>query len=555
MQAWERIRLAGDLLGIDPNNESPFTLFSARSRAMRKLTLTALAVAGFIGNGAAQNWPQGSGSNANFVIPDAEAPTEWSVVTGRNIAWRLTLPETGQSTVTAWGNRLFFTFLKPVEKDSELGQNLIACCSETRNGDVVWTREIKGEHPLRLSGCFSDSSAPPAVTDGKRVVFFNASGTIACFDFEGNELWSVERLVVGRTQPFLRDGLVHYIRQIYPPDGKGHFTHEHKNAPLDQWTQLQALDIQTGKVKWTTTCGVNMGSVPLPQKLADGKDVIFVGRGGGHSPPEKPEGVSMIDANDGKTLWTLPLPGFMATQTISVHGKHALIYHGPELLKVDATTGKIDGRISIVENIPTRLHTEDGWKTENVSIKPGKNQREITQQSNLLVGDYAYFRCYQRNYLGRVNVTTDKVEFLQLPTQLIRERGKADILHWTAEGSIAPWGKKKPKGALKVNYWALKHNDMKNSRGFTVVGDARSQGNGWGHIASQLPTAIGKILYVPIMNGAVFAIDWNAPKLDETALVSINDLGPAGEAWNRASLSFSDGRLYAHTIKGIICIE
>ncbi|MFT5030468.1 MAG: hypothetical protein ACI9VS_002923 [Candidatus Binatia bacterium] len=31
MQAWERIRLAGDLLGIDPNNESPFTLFSARS--------------------------------------------------------------------------------------------------------------------------------------------------------------------------------------------------------------------------------------------------------------------------------------------------------------------------------------------------------------------------------------------------------------------------------------------------------------------------------------------------------------------------------------------
>jgi hypothetical protein len=106
-----------------------------------------------------------------------------------------------------------------------------------------------------------------------------------------------------------------------------------------------------------------------------------------------------------------------------------------------------------------------------------------------------------------------------------------------------------------VNYWALKHNDMKNSRGFTVVGDDRSQGNGWGHIASQLPTAIGKILYVPIMNGAVFAIDWNAPKLDETALVSINDLGPAGEAWNRASLSFSDGRLYAHTIKGIICIE
>lgn len=522
---------------------------------MLKHTLSTIAFACLTASvDAAQNWPQGSGPNADFVVQGAEAPTAWSVVTGRRIEWRLTLPETGQSTVTAWGDRLFFTFLTPVEKDSEFGQNLIACCSDADNGNVVWTREIKGEHPLRLSGCFSDSSAPPAVTDGERVVFFNASGTIACFDFAGRELWSVERLVVGRTQPFLRNGLVHYIRQIYTPDGKGHFTHEHKNAPLDQWTQLQALDIRTGEIKWTTTCGVNMGSVPLPQKLEDGKEVIFVGRGGGHSPPEKPEGVSMVDARNGRTLWTLPLPGFMATQTISVHGRNALVYHGPELLKVDTGTGKIAGRISIVKDIPTRVHSGGGWKTERVSIKPGKNKREITQQSNLLVGDFAYFRCYQRNYLGRVNLKTDQVEFLQLPAQLIREKGKADVLHWTEEGSIAPWGKK-PKGALKVNYWALKHNDMKNSRGFAVVGDARSKGNGWGHHASQVPTAVGRRLYVPIMGGAVFVIDWNAPNFDESALVSINDLGPAGEAWNRASLSYSNGRLYAHTIKEIICIK
>lgn len=522
---------------------------------MLRSLITTLAGACLIGGAVnAQDWPQGSGPNGDFVVPDARAQTAWSVVTGWKIDWRLTLPETGQSTVTVAGDRLFYTFLKPVDRDSEIGQDLIACCSEARNGNIVWTREIKGEHPLRLSGCFSDSSAPPAVTDGERVVFFNASGTIACFDCAGKELWSVKRLVVGRAQPFLRNGLVHYIRQIYPPDGQGHFTHEHKDAPLDQWTQLQAMDIKTGEIKWTTTCGVNMGSVPLPQKLRDGREVVFVGRGGGHSPPEKPEGVSMVDANDGKTIWTLPLEDFMATQTISVHGKHALIYHGPDLLKVDAATGAIDSRVSIVENIPARVHAESGWKTETVSIKPGKSMREITQQSNLLVGDYAYFRCYQRNYLGRVNVTNDKVEFLQLPAQLIREKGKPDVLHWTAEGSTEPWGKK-PKGELKVNYWALKHNDMKNSRGFTVVGDERSRGNGWGHIASQLPTAVGRHLYVPLMNGAVFVIDWNAPKLDENALISINDLGPAGEAWNRASLSYSNGRLYAHTIKEIICIR
>jgi len=38
-------------------------------------------------------------------------------------------------------------------------------------------------------------------------------------------------------------------------------------------------------------------------------------------------------------------------------------------------------------------------------------------------------------------------------------------------------------------------------------------------------------------------------------LGSLNELGPAGEAWNRASLSFSEGRLFAHTIKEVICIR
>ena len=521
-----------------------------RTRLFEPLILTVFIATA----AAAQDWPQGAGPNANFTMSDSDAPTTWSVVNDENIAWRLTLPETGQSTVAIQGDRLFFTIMEPVEQDSELGRNVIAHCCRASDGKVLWKRKIEGEHPLRLSGCFSDSSAPPPVTDGKRVVFFNASGTIACFDFTGRKLWSVKRLVVGRTQPFLRKGLVHYIRQVYAPDGKGHFTHEHKNASLEQWTQLQALDIKTGEVEWTSTCGVNMGSVPLPQKLKDGRDVLLVGRGGGHSPPEKPEGVSMLNADNGRTIWTLPLPGFMSTQTISIHGDHAWIYHGPELLKVGATSGEIEKRISIVDDIPARLHTGDGWKTKRISLKPGKNKREITQQSNILIGDYSYFRCYQRNYLGRVNLRTDQVEYLQLPAQLIREPGKADVLHWTAEGSIAPWGRK-PKGELKVNYWSLKHNDMKNSRGFVVVGDLRSKGNGWGHIATQVPTVVGTRLFVPIMGGSVFVIDWAAARLDEKALVSINDLGPAGESWNRASLSYSDGRLYAHTIKEIICIK
>jgi outer membrane protein assembly factor BamB len=522
---------------------------------MKALALCTLLLSSS-GNGApVGEWPQGAGPGGTFVVPEGEAPQRWSVVRNENIAWRRTLPETGQSTVVCAEKKVFFTINKPVEKDSSLGHDIVAYCCAAATGKVLWTRAISGRHPLRLSGCFSDSTAPPPVIDGKRVVFFNASGTIACFDLEGEEQWSVERLVVGRTQPFLREGLVHYIRQSYPPDEQGHFTHEHKNAPLEQWTQLQALEIVSGKVRWTTSCGVNMGSAPIPQRLSDGREVTFVGRGGGHGPPEKPEGVSMIDLTNGKTIWSLALPGFMATQTISVHGEHAMVFHGSDLLRVKVADGTIARRISIVEKIPARLRREGRWVTESITMSASKKGREITQHSNLLVGDILWFRNYRRNYLGRVNLKSDQVEYLQLPVQLVRKKECDDVLLWSAEGSIAPWGRKKAKGGLKQNYWSLVHNDMKNSRGFEVVGDERSRGNGWGHVATQVPTAIGEHLYVPVMGGTVYVLKHEVARLDERALVSLNDLGPAGEAWNRASLSFSEGRLFAHTIKEVICIK
>ncbi len=42
--------------------------------------------------------------------------------------------------------------------------------------------------------------------------------------------------------------------------------------------------------------------------------------------------------------------------------------------------------------------------------------------------------------------------------------------------------------------------------------------------------------------------------LDQSAIVAINDLGRVGQAWNRASLSYARGNLFAHTIREVICI-
>ena len=488
----------------------------------------------------ARDWPQASGAGGNFQTPES-GPTKWSVALDQNIAWKITLPETGQSTPVVSNGKVFFTTLKPFESDAEIGKDIIAWCCDASTGKVLWKKEIIGKHPLKLSGCFSDSSAPPAVTDGEHVVFTNASSGVACFTLDGEPVWKQEFFTVGRGLPFLHDGTIVFTRQIYTPEPNGKFPHKYANAPKEMWTQLQALDLKTGKIVWTTECGINMGVSVTPQKLNDGRKVVVTGRGGGHGPPEKPHGISLVDLDNGKTLWTLPLEKFNATMSFGIRNDQVHFFHGQNHLSVDTATGKIAKQVSIIKDVPVCAWNKGGRKTETKTLKK-TGSRNITQTSNLLVGRWNYFRHYKQPLLGRVNIDTHTVEYLELPLQLSRAPGEDDQLLWF---DVAK---------KKIENQTIVPNDMKNSRGLVVFGDKRSKGSGWGHVAAPSPSVAGDHLYVPVMNGTIYVINWKAKALDENALVAINDLGLAGKSYSRASLSFANGKAYAHTIQELICI-
>ena len=443
------------------------------------------------------------------------------------------------------GGKVFFTINQPLEGNGELQKDITAYCVDADSGNVLWKREITGRYPMRLSGCFGDSSSPPAVTDGKLVLFVSSSGSLACFDLEGNPAWQREFLTVNRTLPFLHQGKVYLTKQHYPPEPNGVFPHKYAASPRSMWTQLQAIDLATGKDVASSQCGVNMGCAILPQKLSDGRSVAVVGRGGGHGPPEKPDGISLIDLDDCSTQWTLPLDGFMATMSYRIRNDVVHLFHRGEHLSVDAKTGKVMRRVSIVDDVLVRGRADGGWVDRKQSIEVGKNKRMITQTSNLLVGPWHYFRSYTQPWLGRVHVERGTVEYLELPLQLSRATGKDEFAWYQA-----PQSKKEPQ--LKVQ--ALVENALTNSRGFVVFGDKRSKGNGWGHVAAPTPSVAGGQLYVPVQNGTVYVIDWDAERLNEQAILAINDLGPAGQSYTRASLSFSDGKLFAHTIRELICV-
>jgi hypothetical protein len=240
--------------------------------------------------------------------------------------------------------------------------------------------------------------------------------------------------------PFLHDGKFVFTKQVYPSESDGNFGHQCADLPIEMWTQLQALDIVIGEVAWTTQCGINMGCAVLRQKLKDGRDVVVVGRGGGHGPPEKPDGISMVDLRDGSTLWSLELTDFMATMSFSVREDEVHLFHKGEHLSIDALSGNIVRRCSILNNIPVRKWNNGNRITQTATI-PETSTRMITQTSNLVVGPYHYFRSYTQPYLGRVHVESGMVEYLELPLQLSRKSGTPDGFQWFIE----PNSKKDPQ--------------------------------------------------------------------------------------------------------------
>lgn len=502
-----------------------------------------------------RHWPQAGGPSGDYVVEASTGSNSivWNDATGQGIRWKKTLPETGQSTVVVWDDRLFFTTMKSVNQDSNLGSDIVAWCCDADTGETLWTKEIPAKHPLRLSGCFSDSTAPPAVTDGQHVCFFNSSGRISCFDFKGHQVWTREDMPVGRTQPFLVNGTVVFIRQKYMPVD-GEFTHEHKDAVLEMWTNLQALNLATGEEVWATTCGVNMGCVPMPVTLVDGKFGILVGRGGGHSPPEKPEGVSLVSGTDGRTLWTLPLEGFMSTQIYPIHNGSALVFHKDEHLWVNLETGQVIQRVSILNNVAVMKMGTDHSVRETLK---SSGKRNIIQQSNLRVGDAHYFRSYQRPYIGRVDLKSGQVSYLHVPVQTRISDGQPESL-WDLADLKKPIPKSKKdrpfNAGTNISYVAFELNDVKNSRGHVVMGDVRSQGNGWGHHASAIPSAINGRIYFPIMSGLVYSLNANADSLKDND-AQILSVGPINKTWTRSSLSYGNGCIYARTIQELICID
>ena len=127
----------------------------------------------------ADNWPQWRGPDNNFVSNENNVPSDWSEST--NVVWKLTLPGMGSGTPAVWGDHIFLT--------AEDDHDLYAVCVSTA-GKELWKRDI-GPSDGKRGRSESNEASPSPFTDGKRCYFFFGTGDLACFDFDGKEVWII----------------------------------------------------------------------------------------------------------------------------------------------------------------------------------------------------------------------------------------------------------------------------------------------------------------------------------------------------------------------------
>ena len=148
----------------------------------------------------AENWPDWRGPDHDGVSHETGLPTKWSAT--ENVAWKLKMPGKAGSTPIIWGNTIFLTSVDGVEPKTEPKKkgmkkeagndpapSELLLLAVSTDGKELWRRKLGKSNRGKIrydEG--NDASASPAC-DGTFVYCFFGSGDLACFDFDGHEIW------------------------------------------------------------------------------------------------------------------------------------------------------------------------------------------------------------------------------------------------------------------------------------------------------------------------------------------------------------------------------
>lgn len=233
----------------------------------------------FQGSLSAANWPQWRGPDGTSLALPGNYPTRFSP--SENVLWKVKLPGVGSSTPAVWEKRIFVT----CGIDGEDG--VIAF---DWNGAELWRETLGPERPGKHKN--GSGSNPSPITDGKNLITYFKSGTVASLTHDGALNWKTN------LQEQFGEDTLWWDLGTSPVFAGGNIV----IAVMQEGTSyLVALDPGDGKVVWkvdrTFPVQKESGQSYTTPYLTtiDGQETLVIW-GADH--------LTGHDPKDGKTLWT-----------------------------------------------------------------------------------------------------------------------------------------------------------------------------------------------------------------------------------------------------------
>jgi len=532
--------------------ENPSLLPNAMITTALSLLVSGLLLSSCAKKVTTNDWPSSGGPHDNYIVNSTteDAPSYFSVANNDNIIWSMDLPEGGQSGICIIDNKIFLTILKPVtqeewEKDSVACKNrkdIVGLCIDSDTQKILWQKALSGTVSGPSLYSFSDASTPTPIADEQYVWFYASSGAMACLDHQGNVIWEYH------WEPIMELDGVHYpFNKQFEPLISGDLIYnvepyrEKDNKRTYGWNYIFAYDKLSGERQWISEDALTHYNTPFISKSSADKDIILMGRGGHHKVPEQPVGYSMIDAQSGRRIWQYSDEEYSLYNSCFNEQYAIRISENGSLSVLNPGDGSLIKKISLNENVDALLYdTAQGKLVQHLNIDFDETCKMTVFPawfSNILIGHQLYFMCFEagrykknagpKHSFGRVDLISGQVEYLQVPISM---------------------------GGATKKYNETIVSNTRNHRGLAIDDDHRSRRDGWHWLFNGNPIAVNGKIYYTLMNGRVYVIEAKAEEFDEKALLSISDLGAAGQTWSLTTPAFAGGKLYHRTLKQLICI-
>ena len=343
----------------------------------------------------AASWPNFRGPTFNGVSTTATPPTEWDEETGKNIAWKVELPGTGNnSSPVVWGDRVFvLTSIPAVAAGEEQAPRaeqprrrgggggggvapvmtrFVTLCYDRNTGKLLWEKVATEAVPHQgTHGDHSFASASPS-TNGKHVYSHFGSRGLYCYDMDGELIWKRDDFGQMNTRngfgegssPFLYGDII-----VVPWDHEGE-------------SYVIALDALTGETLWKKTRDERSNWVTPVVVSHEGRDILVTGG---------ENRVRGYDLKTGEELWQAAGPTSRPIASPVIFGNHVLLSSARQGFFLASLDASASGDLSSENGI--------NWSTsENGSDVP----------SLLLSGNRLYVVKASNGILGCMNVETGK---------------------------------------------------------------------------------------------------------------------------------------------------